>query len=86
MAHDDLAPEEKLLADNLHAILNGTFEAGLGIIAVGKALKTHGKISRWKLIAVSKFLESHGDEVSTLVGMLSAATLAKLKAACDKRA
>ena len=41
MAHEHMSSEENLLADSLHSILNGTFEAGLGIAALAKFLEGH---------------------------------------------
>jgi hypothetical protein len=78
--------DEQLLYENLIKILEGTFQAGLGALSLGKALGRAGAQPGWKMAAVAKYLEDNGDQIAMLAGFTSGATAQRMADIFAKRA
>jgi hypothetical protein len=76
--------DEQLLQENLGAILDGTFQAGLGLLKVGAALKTSGKVPGWKMRAIAAYLEKNQGAVEMLIAAMSTGALERVKKALNK--
>jgi hypothetical protein len=76
--------DEQLLQENLGAILDGTFQAGLGLLKVGAALKTSGKVPGWKMRAIAAYLEKNQGAAELLISALGAGALDRMKRALNR--
>lgn len=81
-----MTPDEEMLYQNLIKILEGTFQAGLGAISLGKALGRSGNNPGWKMAAVAKYLEDNGEQISMLAGFTSGATAQRISEIFARRA